>query len=223
MSARFRDRADAGRQLGAALARRAFGSDAIVLGLPRGGVPVAHALASDLHRPLDVLIVRKVGAPGQPELALGAVASGGAQVRNEDILAHFADADRMFGALAAIETTEVARREALFRGARPPLVVEGRDCIVVDDGLATGATMEAAVQALRGLNAGKILVAVPVASSEAADRLRRSADGVVCLHEPAWFSSVGAWYDDFEQTEDSEVARLLADPAVAGGSSGATC
>jgi predicted phosphoribosyltransferase len=223
MSARFRDRADAGHQLARALCKRTLAPSAIVLGLPRGGVPVAHAIAIDLRRPLDVLVVRKVGAPGQPELAMGAVASGGARVLNHDVLAHFADSERLFAAAAELEMIEVARREALFRGGRAPLAVEGRTCIVVDDGLATGATMEAAVLALRALGAGRIVVAVPVAAHEAVERISRSAEEIVCLQQPMWFRAVGVWYDDFEQTRDDEVARLLADPAVQPGSGSASC
>jgi predicted phosphoribosyltransferase len=223
MSARFRDRADAGHQLARALAQRPVAPSAIVLGLPRGGVPVAHAIATDLRRPLDVLIVRKVGAPGQPELAMGAVASGGARVLNHDVLAHFADGERLFEAAAELEMIEVARRESLFRGGRPPLAVRGRACIVVDDGLATGATMEAAVLALRSLDAGRIVAAVPVAAQEAVERIARSADEILCLQQPMWFRAVGVWYEDFEQTSDEEVARLLADPAVSAGTATASC
>jgi predicted phosphoribosyltransferase len=221
MAARFRDRTDAGHQLADALERFARQPDTIVLGLPRGGVPVAHEIARELELPLDVLVVRKVGAPGQPELAMGAVASGGARVINEDILAHFADAEAVFAALAEHESLEVERRESLFRAGRGPLAVEGRTCIVADDGLATGATMEAAVRALRTLGVTRIVVAVPVASREAASRLERSADEVVCLLQPPWFRAVGQWYDDFEQTSDHEVARLLADRSGEPGSSSA--
>jgi predicted phosphoribosyltransferase len=218
MAARFRDRTDAGHQLGNALGRFARNPDTIVLGLPRGGVPVAHEIARDLDLPLDVLVVRKVGAPGQPELAMGAVASGGARVVNDDVLAHFADADAIFAAMAEHEILEVERRESLFRAGRGPLAVEQRTCIVVDDGLATGATMEAAVRALESLGATRIVVAVPVASREAVSRLERRADEVVCLLQPPWFRAVGQWYDDFEQTSDEEVARLLAERASAAGS-----
>jgi putative phosphoribosyl transferase len=216
MAARFRDRTDAGHQLGNALARYAQQPETIILGLPRGGVPVAHEIARDLELPLDVLVVRKVGAPGQPELAMGAVASGGARVLNDDVLALFADADAVFAAVAEQELLELERRESLFRAGRGPLAVAQRTCIVVDDGLATGATMEAAVRALKVLGAKRIVVAVPVASREGVSRLRRSADEVVCLLEPPWFRAVGQWYDDFEQTSDDEVARLLLDRAAAG-------
>jgi predicted phosphoribosyltransferase len=216
MAARFRDRTDAGHQLSSSLGHYARKPETIVLGLPRGGVPVAYEIARDLGLPLDVLVVRKVGAPGQPELAMGAVASGGARVLNDDVLAHFADADAVFAAVAEREMLELERREALFRATRGPLEVADRTCIVIDDGLATGATMEAAVRALRALGATRIVVAVPVASREAVSRLRRRADEVVCLLQPPWFRAVGQWYDDFEQTSDDEVARLLALRATAG-------
>ena len=144
---------------------------------------------------------------------MGAVASGGARVINDDVLAHFADAEAVFATVAEHELLEVERREALFRAGRGPLSVRDRVCIVVDDGLATGATMEAAVRALRTLGASRIVVAVPVASREAVNRLARSADEVVCLLQPVWFRAVGQWYVDFQQTSDAEVARLLAQRA----------
>ena len=219
MVPRFRDRTDAGHELAGTLQPFARSAKTIVLGLPRGGVPVAHEIARELELPLDVVVVRKVGAPGQPELAMGAVASGGARVVNDDVLAHFADAEAVFAALAEQELVEVERREALFRAGRGPLRVQDRVCIVIDDGLATGATMEAAVRALRTLGATRIVVAVPVASRDAVSRLKRSADEVVCLLEPLWFRAVGQWYEDFGQTSDAEVARLLAERAHDGGPS----
>jgi predicted phosphoribosyltransferase len=219
MGARFRDRTDAGHQLAGALGRFRGAPDTIVLGLPRGGVPVAHEIARELALPLDVLVVRKVGAPGQPELAMGAVASGGARVVNDDILAHFANAEAVFAVVAEQELVELERRETLYRAGRGPLAVSARTCVIVDDGLATGATMEAAVLALKSLGATRIVVAVPVASGEAVSRLERSADEVVCLLKPLWFRAVGQWYDDFEQTSDAEVAALLADRAAGAASS----
>ncbi len=206
MTSRFRDRTDAGQQLAGALQQFLHSANAVVLGLPRGGIPVAYQIARQLGLPLDVVVVRKVGAPGQPELALGAVASGGARA-----------------AMAEREHLEVVRREALFRAGRGPLDVKDRVCIIVDDGLATGATMEAAVRALRMLGAARLIVAVPVASRDAVNRLERSADEVVCLLQPPWFRSVGQWYDDFEQTSDEEVARLLAGRARESGPPSAPC
>ncbi len=223
MTSRFRDRTDAGQQLAGALQQFLHSANAVVLGLPRGGIPVAHQIARQLGLPLDVLVVRKVGAPGQPELAMGAVASGGARVVNDDVLAHFADAEAVFAAMAEQEHLEVERREALFRVGRGPLDVKDRVCVIVDDGLATGATMEAAVRALRMLGAARLIVAVPVASRDAVSRLERSADEVVCLLQPPWFRSVGQWYDDFEQTSDEEVARLLAEHARESGPPSGPC
>ena len=223
MASRFRDRTDAGQQLAGALQQFLHSANAVVLGLPRGGIPVAYQIARQLGLPLDVVVVRKVGAPGQPELAMGAVASGGARVVNDDVLAHFADAEAVFAAMAEREHLEVVRREALFRAGRGPLDVKDRVCIIVDDGLATGATMEAAVRALRMLGAARLIVAVPVASRDAVHRLERSADEVVCLLQPPWFRSVGQWYDDFEQTSDEEVARLLAGHTREAGPPSAPC
>lgn len=206
----FADRADAGRTLARALVSFSGASDAIVLGLPRGGVPVASEIAHALALPLDVLVVRKLGLPWQPELAMGAIASGGAIVLNEDVLAHAVGREELIEQVKHRELAELQRRELEFRGMRPALVVAGRTTIVVDDGLATGATMEAAVRALRTLGAARIVVAVPVASAEARDRIALLADEIVCLETPRYFSAVGQWYRDFEQTSDTEVSRLLA-------------
>jgi predicted phosphoribosyltransferase len=206
----FADRADAGRTLARALASFSGASDAIVLGLPRGGVPVASEIAHALALPLDVLVVRKLGLPWQPELAMGAIASGGAIVLNEDVLAHAVGREELIEQVKLRELAELRRRELEFRGMRPAPVVAGRTTIVVDDGLATGATMEAAVRALRTLGAARIVVAVPVASAEARDRIALLADEIVCLETPRYFSAVGQWYRDFEQTSDTEVSRLLA-------------
>lgn len=205
----FDDRVDAGRALAKALAKLR-GSDAIVLGLPRGGVPVAYEIAVALGLPLDVLVVRKLGLPWQPELAMGAIASGGAVVLNQDVLKHAGGREGMLAEVKRRELAELERRERAFRGTRPPLAVAGRTAIVVDDGLATGATMEAAVRALRALGAARIVVAVPVASVEARDRIASLADQVVCLEAPPYFSAVGQWYAVFDQTSDAEVSELLA-------------
>lgn len=207
---RFADRADAGRQLAAALAGVVKDPRALVLGLPRGGLPVAAEIAAALGLPLDVLCVRKLGVPFQRELAMGALASGGAIVRNEDVLAMVPAAESAFRRVLEEERSELERRERAYRGDAPPLDVRGRTAIVVDDGLATGATMDAAVQALRSLEARSIIVAVPVGSPEAVARIREHADDVVCLHAPMFFGAVGSFYEEFDQTSDEEVTALLA-------------
>ena len=206
----FADRADAGRALATALESHQGAADTIVLGLPRGGVPVAYEVAMALDLPLDVLVVRKLGLPWQPELAMGAIASGGALVINDEVVRHLRGDSAAFEAVRAREQAELERRERDFRGDQPPLDMRGRTGILVDDGLATGATMEAAVGALQALGARKVIVAVPVASGEARDRIAAVADQVVCLATPMMFSAVGQWYGDFGQTEDAEVRDLLA-------------
>jgi putative phosphoribosyl transferase len=206
----YLDRSDAGRRLAAALKKYQGAAGTIVLALPRGGVPVGYEVATALDLPLDVLIVRKLGLPSQPELAMGAVASGGATVLNEDVLRYLPEGDDAVERVKARELVELSRREQLYRGRRPPLSLRGMTGIVVDDGLATGATMEAAVRALRSLAAGRVVVAVPVASSEARERIAAVADEVVCLQTPEYFSAVGQWYERFDQTEDEEVRELLA-------------
>jgi predicted phosphoribosyltransferase len=183
---------------------------AVVLALPRGGVPVGYEVASALDLPLDVLVVRKLGMPSQPELAMGAVASGGAVVLNDDVLRYLPRGSDAVEQVKARELQELARREESYRGDRPALQMSGRTAILVDDGLATGATMEAAVRALRNLDAERIVVAVPVASIEARERIAAVADEVVCLQTPPFFSAVGPWYERFDQTEDKEVRELLA-------------
>jgi predicted phosphoribosyltransferase len=180
-----------------------------VLGLPRGGVPVAYEIATRLDLPLDVLVVRKLGLPWQPELAMGAIASGGALVRNEEVMRYLDGRVDAFEAVRARELHELERRERDYRGDRSPLELRDRTVIVVDDGLATGATMEAAVRALKASGAKRVVVAVPVASSEARDRIAAVADEVVCLATPMFFSAVGQWYREFGQTSDEEVRDLL--------------
>jgi predicted phosphoribosyltransferase len=205
----FADRAAAGHALGAALSGYRAREDVLVLGLPRGGVPVASEVASALLAPLDVLVVRKLCAPGEPQFALGALAPDGVMVLN-DGTANLWGGSAAFQAELARERAELRRREALYRNERLPLDVAGRTTILVDDGAATGATMIAAIRAMRRRGAGRIVAAVPVASAEALELLRREADQVECLIAPASFESVGDWYRDFEQTSDTEVAVLLA-------------
>jgi putative phosphoribosyl transferase len=172
-------------------------------------VPVGYEVASALGLPLDVLVVRKLGLPSQPELAMGAVASGGALVLNEDVVRYLPRGSDAIEQVKARELQELARRERAYRGDRPALQMRGMTGILVDDGLATGATMEAAVRALRSLDARRIVVAVPVASIEAHERVAALADEVVCLQTPPYFSAVGQWYERFDQTEDDEVHDLL--------------
>ncbi len=209
MQRRFADRVDAGQALAGALAAYRNADDTLVLGLPRGGVPVAWEIARTLGLPLDVLVVRKLGLPWQPELAMGAIASGGVLVLNDEVLHYLEGRGSAFEDVRAREQRELERRELEFRGGRPPLEVGDHTTILVDDGLATGATMEAAVRALRARRAARIVVAVPVASVEARRRIEAVADEVICLATPAMFSAVGQWYEDFEQTGDAEVRDLL--------------
>lgn len=215
----YADRADAGRALAKSLARLRAAPDTFVLGLPRGGVPVAYEVAAALELPLDVLVVRKLGLPQQPELAMGAIASGGALVVNDEVVRYLGGRAGAFEAVRAREQAELERRERGYRGLRSPLEMTGRTAIVVDDGLATGATMEAAVRALQSLGAHRVIVAVPVASVEARRRIEAVAEEVVCLATPEFFSAVGQWYADFGQTEDDEVRDLLARASAAAHSS----
>jgi putative phosphoribosyl transferase len=204
----FRDRADAGRRL-AALLESFAGREVVVLALPRGGVPVGFELARSLGAPLDVLGVRKLGAPGQEELALGAIASGGVRVLNEAVVAELGVTEEEIARVAAAEERELERREEAYRSGRPAVDVEGRVVILVDDGLATGASMKAAVRAVRGRSPATVVVAVPIGAARTCEELRTEADEVVCAASPWPFVSVGSWYDDFSQTSDSEVRELL--------------
>ncbi|HYW91415.1 MAG TPA: phosphoribosyltransferase [Gammaproteobacteria bacterium] len=206
----FPDRTAAGRRLAEALRGYRLGSEAVVLGLPRGGVPVAEVVAQALGAALDIIIVRKLGLPGQEELAMGAIASGGGRALNEDLaeMLHLDEAD--IARVEARERRELERREKLYRGDRPAPAIKGRDVVLVDDGLATGATMRAAVAAVRSLGPARVIVAVPVAPAEAVARLREEADEVVCLATPEPFLAVGRWYRDFGQTSDAEVGAALA-------------
>ncbi len=215
----FADRTEAGRELARELETRAGWQNAIVLALPRGGVPVAAEIAHKLGLPLDVLVVRKLGVPAQPELAMGAIASGGAIVVNEEVLRFVPGGKRALEGVAARERLELTRREQAYRGSRPPLDVRGLTVILVDDGMATGASMQVAVQALRNLGAARVVVAIPTASDSACARVSRLADEVVCLETPIDFMAVGQWYEDFRQTTDEEVETILAaaGPAAPGG------
>jgi predicted phosphoribosyltransferase len=206
---RFRDREHAGRILADALRPYAGRPDVIVLGLPRGGVPVAAEVARELGAPLDVFVVRKLGVPGHPELAMGAIGSGGVRVLNESVVRPLGIPERVIDRVAAQEQRELERREQLFRGDRPAPDLKGRTVILVDDGLATGATMRAAVEALRRLAPARIVVAVPVGAPETCEEFRPEVDEVVCAFTPEYFEAVGRWYEKFEQTTDDEVRALL--------------
>jgi predicted phosphoribosyltransferase len=206
----YLDRRDAGRQLAAALSAYAGQPNVVVLGLPRGGVPVADEVASALHAPLDVFIVRKLGAPWHSELALGALAEGGIEIRHRDAMASFGVSDEDLDHVARREREELARRVARYRGHRPPQDLRNRVVILVDDGLATGSTMEAAIAAVRRHEPARLIVAVPVGAVDTCRRLIGLVDDLVCPLAPAQFSAVGEWYADFSQTTDEEVAAILA-------------
>jgi putative phosphoribosyl transferase len=213
MEKTFRDRADAGQQLADMLGAYANRGDVLVLALPRGGVPVGYEVAKRLRVPLDVFVVRKLGVPGYEELALGAIASGGVRVLNQDVVRVLPNAEDIVEAVTANELLELERRQHAYRDERPAPDVRGRVVILIDDGLATGATMHAAVQALREQEPAKIVVAVPVCAPETCREMQKFADDVVWLFAPEWFHGVGQFYDDFSQTSDDEVRRLLADAA----------
>jgi predicted phosphoribosyltransferase len=209
---RFTDRRDAGRTVARQLLDLAGRPDVVVLALPRGGVPVAAEVAAALHAPLDVFVVRKLGVPANPELAMGAIASGGVRVLNDDVLRACGVSAAALERVTADETRQLEQRERAYRGDRPPLVLHGKVAILVDDGLATGATMAAAVKAARGLGPAQVVVAVPVGSREACRLVSAEADRVVCPLVPPYFESVGRWYDTFQQTSDAEVLAALAAP-----------
>src|SRR5437588_7588009 len=205
----FPDRAEAGRLLGLKLSKYAGRDDVIVLGLPRGGVPVAYEVAQALRAPLDVFIVRKLGVPGFEELAAGAIASGGVRVLNEDVMRALPNADEIIEAVTQRETAELERREKSYRDDRPAPELRDRVVILVDDGLATGATMRAAVKALRQRGVAKIVVAVPVGPPDTCREFEDEADETICASAPEFFQAVGQYYEDFSQTSDEDVRELL--------------
>jgi len=205
----FPDRVQAGEALAERLAQDGSWRDALVLALPRGGVPVAFEVAQRLGLKLDILVVRKLGVPGNPELAMGAIASGGVRVMNDDIVHYIHISRAEIDGTIAQETHELLRREQAYRSDRPQPAIEGRAVILVDDGLATGATMRAAVQAVRKMGAGSITVAVPVAAPDSVVQLEPLADRIVCLYLPHDLYAIGRWYQNFDQTSDRQVMELL--------------
>jgi len=205
----FSNRKNAGQALAERLADYADDPNVLVLALPRGGVPVAYEVARRLQAPLDVFLVRKLGLPGQEELAMGALASGGVRVLNEEVVRILQVPEEVIDEVAAREQRELERRERLYRGDRPPPDVRGRTVILIDDGLATGSSMRAAVAALKHMKPRRIVVAVPVASRETCKEFGELVDDVVCVEQPEPFVAVGRWYEDFSQTTDEEVHNLL--------------
>jgi predicted phosphoribosyltransferase len=215
---RFVDRHDAGRRLADALVAAGYDRDpdVLILALPRGGVPVAYEVARRLDAPLDVFLVRKLGVPDHEELAMGAIATGGVLVLNDDVVRHARIGRHEIETVARREAAELARRERAYRGDRPPPAVEGKTVILIDDGLATGASMRAAAEAVKRLHPKKIVVAVPVAAPETCEHFRERVDDVVCAITPQPFAAVGMWYEDFSQTSDEEVRELLDREEVVG-------
>jgi predicted phosphoribosyltransferase len=205
----FQDRREAGRALAAKLDHYAGRDDVVVLALPRGGVPVGVEVAGALGAPLDIFLVRKLGTPGHRELAMGAIASGGIRVLNEDVVRWYSIPPADIETVAREEQRELERRELAYRGGREPVRLENRTVILVDDGLATGSTMRAAVKAVKQAKAARIIVAAPVGARETCDELSAIADEVICARSPEPFSSVGQWYMNFDQTTDEEVSHLL--------------
>jgi putative phosphoribosyl transferase len=206
---RFRDRHEAGQLLAMHLVEYGNRPDVVVMAIPRGGVPVAYEVARALGAPLDVIVVRKLGLPGQPEVAMGAIASGGVRVLNQEVLEALRIPDRVIDHVAAQQSPELERRERSYRGRRAAEDPAGRTVILVDDGLATGSSMQAAIAALRARGAASIVAAVPVGPSSTCQEVSRVADRLVCLRRPADFEAVAEWYTDFAQTADEEVRRLL--------------
>jgi putative phosphoribosyl transferase len=209
----FENRREAGKRLAGLLREFADVPDILVLGLPRGGVPVAYEVAKALHAPLDVFVVRKLGVPGQEELAFGAIATGGVRILNPAVMEQAQITDEELESVTAEELRELTRREQAFRGDRPAPQIRGRTVILIDDGLATGATMRAAVMALSQQQPARIVAAVPAAAPETCEAVREHVDELVCAVTPDPFYSVGSWYEDFSQTTDEEVHELLSSMA----------
>ena len=211
---RFIGRRDAGRELASTLRQYANRTDVVVLALPRGGVPVAFEIAESLSADLDIFLVRKLGVPGYPELAMGAIASGGVRVLNEDVVRWYGIPQQAIDAVARQEQQELERREAAYRVDRPAVDLRGRTVIIVDDGLATGSTMRAAIEAVRRHAPSRVVVAVPVAAASTCRELEPLVDEIVCARTPEPFSAVGLWYQNFSQTTDDEVRTLLREHAA---------
>jgi len=209
----FRDRSEAGQLLATKLASYAGRTDTVVLGLPRGGVPVAFEIAQELHLPLDILLVRKLGVPGQSELAMGAIGPGGIRVVDHVMIRQLGITEEEIAATIREEEEELQRRERFYRNYRPPVAIRGLNVIVVDDGIATGSSMLAAIQVLRSQQPAKIIVAVPVAPPHARSEIEALAQEFVCLRVSEYFPAVGSFYRDFSQVDDQEVCRLLTDSA----------
>ncbi len=212
MKTRFQNRTEAGQKLALKLRTYANCPDTLVLGLPRGGVPIAYEVAQALNLPFDICLVRKLGVPGHKELAMGAIASGGVRVLNYDVISWLSISDKALEHIAARELRELQRRDRAYRGDRPQPQIRDRTVILVDDGLATGATMRAAIAVLRSQEPSKIVVAVPVAPISACKALKKEVDQVVCLKTPEPFYAIGLWYENFAQVNDEQVCELLAKP-----------
>ena len=210
MATRYRNRSEAGQTLATYLDAYSGRQDLLVLALPRGGVPVAYEVARALHAPLDVFLVRKLGVPGHEELAMGAIASGGVRVLNEDVVRTLHIPASIIESVTEREQRELERRERLYRDQRPRPLVNGRTVILIDDGLATGASMRAAARALRQQHPARLVIAVPVAAPQSCEEFRTEVDEIICVFTPPDFYGVGWWYDDFSQTSDQEVRDLLA-------------
>lgn len=217
MDTQFENRAEAGQVMADKLRDYADRPDVLVLALPRGGVPVAYEVAKALHAPLDVFVVRKLGVPGHEEMAMGAIASGGVKMINEDVVQLLNIPDSVIDSVTAQEQRELERRDRAYRDDRPEPQIEGKTILLIDDGLATGATMHAAVRAVRQRSPARIVVAVPTASASTCDAFRAEVEDVICAITPEPFRAVGLWYKDFEQTKDAEVRHLLQRAALNAG------